>query len=356
MNLNLIGPINKMSYGIVTRNLVKALVDKYHISLFPVNQTISDSDFEESELNNLRAVLDNSKFFDVKAPCVRIWHQFDMAQFVGKGKHIGWPIFELDVFKDQERHHLSSVDEIFVCSQWAKNICEDNFTQPVHVVPLGVDSTIFNHKPIEHDVFTMHSIGKIEIRKSHELIPLILDKAFRKDDKFLLKMMWRNAFTDNVLGEDKIKEWEEYYRTYLGNRVEFSPHVQYNKQVAEFINGSDLGLYLSKAEGWDLSCLETIACGVNIVATNYSGHTEYLTDKNAQLIDVQDVCLADDGLFFDGFGYWANVESYVEEIAEKIRDTYDRWKGGNLQTNYEGIKTAELFSWNNTVKQMGLCL
>ena len=59
---------------------------------------------------------------DFDAPCIRIWHQDDMSQFVGRGPKIGFPIFELNKFNKKESYHLSNVDKLFVCSEWAKNI------------------------------------------------------------------------------------------------------------------------------------------------------------------------------------------------------------------------------------------
>ena len=39
----------------------------------------------------------NGHTFDNQADCIRIWHQNDMAEFVGKGMHIGFPFFELNL-------------------------------------------------------------------------------------------------------------------------------------------------------------------------------------------------------------------------------------------------------------------
>lgn len=357
MNINFITAINKLSYGICGRNIVRALINQGHNpSLFPINK-IGNEDYEESDIPFLQFSIGNAQVFDKNATCIRLWHQNDMAQMIGKGKHIGFPIFELELFKDIELHHLSSCDELFVCSHWAKQVCEHNKIHiPIHVIPLGVDSITFNPKPNQSDTFIIHNIGKIEIRKSHDLIPRIIQKAFRPDDKFKLRMMWRNPFTDVVLGEDKIKEWENYYTSILGDKVEFCPMVNTSVNVAEFINQSHLGLYISRAEGWNLSLLETMACGVNVIVTNYSGHTEYCNNENTHLINVSEFEPAYDGTFFNGFGNWAKVSNHVDEIAEKIRHIYELHKGGNLQQNTRGVETAKKFSWENTVLRIESCL
>lgn len=47
-------------------------------------------------------MLENAKMPDFQAPCLRIWHQFDMSHFTGSGEKIGFPIFELDTLPSKK--------------------------------------------------------------------------------------------------------------------------------------------------------------------------------------------------------------------------------------------------------------
>lgn len=351
MNINLVGVINKLSYGIVTRNIIKALINNDEsVALFPIGER---HEFEPDEIEILKNAVGFAQYFDVNAPCIRIWHQFDMSQFVGKSKHIGYPIFELNRFKDLDKHHLNSCDELFVCSNWAKSICEKELRNDIKisVVPLGVDTSVFNPKNNRSsDSFIIHNIGKIEIRKGHDIIPEILKLAFKKDDNFRLKMMWRNPVVDRQMGLEKITEWENFYSTELWNRVDFLSPVEFNNQVAEFLNSSHLGLYPARAEGWNLSLLESMACGCHVVTTNYSAHTEYCNDKNSALVTPKSLESAFDSVFFDGFGEWAHIsDSDIKEMALLVRYYYDKWKRGWNQNEF-GIETANKFTWSNTAR------
>ena len=113
MNINIIAPINQLGYGITGLNIVKELSRNNHISLFMIGHPQVTN---QEDANIISQCIKNSHFFDVNAPCIKIWHQHDMAQFAGRGKRIGFPIFELDKFNDLEKHQLSSLDMIFVCS------------------------------------------------------------------------------------------------------------------------------------------------------------------------------------------------------------------------------------------------
>ena len=61
--------------------------------------------------------------------------------------------------------------------------------------------------------------------------------------------------------------------------------------------GADCGVFLSRAEGWNLGLLEMMAMGKPVITTNYSGHTEFATPANALLVEVPEVEPAKDGVF-----------------------------------------------------------
>ena len=121
--LNIISPINQLGYGIAGLNICKELDNMIKVSLFPIGQPQVTNSKDHSRITDMMA---NSRMPNFEGDCIRIWHQHDMSQWVGRGKRIGFPIFELDRFNDVELYHLSSLDKIFVCSEWAKQVILDN--------------------------------------------------------------------------------------------------------------------------------------------------------------------------------------------------------------------------------------
>lgn len=169
--MNIISPINQLGYGIAGLNIVKSMAIKRKTSLFVIG---SPEVTNREDANIINSCLQNAQTPDFNSPCLRIWHQNDMSQFVGKGNHIGFPFFELDTFQDVEKHHLNSLDKLFVTSNWAKDIVLANLSTPsdkVFVVPLGVDSSIFkpsNNNQSSKTVF--FNCGKWEVRKGHDVL------------------------------------------------------------------------------------------------------------------------------------------------------------------------------------------
>lgn len=344
MNINIIGVCNNLSYGIVTKNIVKALSELgHHVHLSP----LYPPEYNETEREFIKPALD--KPYDEYAPQILIWHQGDLDKFrEGSGKKIGFPIFELDTLTATERMSMNSCDELFVCSKWAKQICNNNnIFKPVHVVPLGVDSTIFtnrNNRP--NDIFNITCIGKIELRKGMECIPQIIKLAFPNGGNYKLRMSWNNPF----FTKKEVKEWEDYYVKELGDNVEFVPPLSQDGMV-DLISSSHVILSASKAEGFNLSLMEALACGTHVIALNYSAHTEYLTNDNAYLVEPTGFEPAIDGTnWFVGQGSWATYD--YQDFANKLTNLYDvHWYGlGLYDPNLKGIDTAKEFSWTNTVR------
>jgi hypothetical protein len=68
--MNLVAPINKLSYGYVSVNILKALTDLgVNVSLFPINKT--DIEFEKHHQSYVVQALNNSKNADKKAPTLK---------------------------------------------------------------------------------------------------------------------------------------------------------------------------------------------------------------------------------------------------------------------------------------------
>jgi len=350
-NLNFIAPIlSTTSYGLVSINILKELSNLGEkIALFPINkgQEEAPDRFHES----IRKALKSAEFPDWNAPCIRLWHQFDMSQFVGRGKRIGYPIFELDTFNTQEKHHLSSLDEIFVCSAWAKDVILKNLSDiksnQVHIVPLGIDPIIFSpsvqHK-LKNTVFL--TAGKWEVRKSHQELIECFNKAFELEDDVELWMVCENIFNSKEENEKWFKLAKE---SKLGSKIRLFPRLDTQEQLSQLMNASDYGIFLSKAEGFNLEALEMLACGKKIIVTDVTAHTEFCNNKNSYLISCPEKELAQDGKWFFGQGNWHKFGEEQKEQTIQFMRYLHSCKEQN-QENIDGIETAKKFSWANTAR------
>jgi glycosyltransferase involved in cell wall biosynthesis len=350
MNINLNCPINSTGYGIASLNITKELSKIDNISLFPIGQS-SVQNKEDYEL--ITRLLSNQDILDPLAPCVKIWHQFDLATRIGRGKYFAYPFFELDTFNDREKLHLTIPDQLFVSCQWAKDVMINNgIKSTIDIVPLGVDSKIFNHlipKINNINDYVFLSIGKWEIRKSHELLPEIFKQAFpsQKDVKLIVVASEYSSYSN----KDEILSWKKLYSN--DDRITVIPGVNSQDELAQIIANSDCGIYISKAEGWNLELLETMSMNKPAIATNYSAHTEFCDTKNCFLVDIDEKELAHDGKAFHGQGYWAKITNkQIDQTIDYMRYAYNN----RINSNDFGLKTAKKYSWNNSARILSRCI
>jgi len=83
--------------------------------------------------------------------------------------------------------------------------------------------------------------------------------------------------------DEQLREWLAPYEG-IHAPVVYSTATVAEQSLAALYGAA--GAYVSVAgmEGWDLPCLEAMACGALVVATDCSGHRDFLTEENALLI------------------------------------------------------------------------
>ena len=109
----------------------------------------------------------------------------------------------------------------------------------------------------------------------------------------------------------------------------------------------------SRAEGWNLELLELMSCGKNVIATNYSAHTEFCNSENCFLIETTEQETAYDGKWFTGQGNWAKLsETVIQDLINNMQNVHQLKQNQELKPNQQGITTAEKFSWEESARKI----
>lgn len=349
--LSLISPINSLGYGVTSLNILKALSKYTPVALFPIGHPDVHN---QDDFNICQSAINNAKLFDDNAPCIRIWHQNQMDQFVGHGEKVGFPIFELDQFSHVEHHHLSRLDRIFVASHWAKEVLisnkvPDNKGIPINVIPLGVDTDTFlpvAPNPDANRPTVFFTCGKWEVRKGHDILIQAFSEAFSEQDNVELWMMCDNPFNS----EEENQRWLDLYNH---PKVRLINRVQTHQEVYNIMSHVDCGIFLSRAEGWNLEALEMLACGKHIIITGYSAHNEFCDDHNAMIVEIDETEIAYDNKWFFGQGSWAKIgDNQIKEAAYYMAKFHEQRITDQVEINTAGIETAKKFTWDNSAKEI----
>lgn len=344
--LNLMCPITPHTgYGVTSFNILKALTKNYSIHLFPLGSPQVQSQQDKDLVVGCIKTAQTS--YSYKNPCLKIWHQYDLANRIGSGKYGALVFFEVDKMNELEINSMNNTDCIFVASKWAKKVLEDNnITTKIIVSPLAVDTDIFqtSSSTKENDsIYRFINIGKWEIRKGHDILVEAFNAAFTEKDDVELWMMNHNPF----LNEEQNLAWQKLYNSSkLKDKIKFIPRVNTHKEVAQIIAQTDCGVFPARAEGWNNEILEVMAMNKPVITTNYSAHTEYCTTDNSYLIDIDKLVPAkDDHFFTNGFGQWAQLgNKQIEQMVEHMRYVYTN----NIRSNKNGLSTVKQYTWDNT--------
>jgi glycosyltransferase involved in cell wall biosynthesis len=368
-NLNFSAPLNSMSYGIVGRQLLKALTKiGYKVALWPL-PSVQNIDAPPEEHALIHECLNNQRTYDGAAPSIRLWHQYDLAQHVGHGTHIGFPIFELNKFKGVESHNFDQLEHLFVCTKWAKqmiiNDCE-LYEDTTHVINLGIDPAFHpGVKPLDipqipEGATIFLNVGKWEVRKGHLELIKTFNEAFIDGENVCLVLHCKNIFND--LAEEK--EWCDYAMlSRLGQQgriIIIQDRFQRESDVARLMARADCGVFPSRAEGWNMPLSEMMAMGKMVIATNYSAHTEYCNEDNCLLIEPTTLEVADDGKWFHSNnpdwgtapGEWMELgATQLTQLNNLMRYVHYKKELNQIQ-NPRAILDMQKYTWENTAIQI----
>ena len=344
MEINLNGPVtDKTSYGLVLLNLFLNLeIPAESIFVHPVGQVSQVHKSFESIYSRL------NQLFPYDAPSLRVYHQFDMASSIGRGPRCGMVFSEMDRLTKFECHHLNSLDLVIVPSEWAKSVYSDSgVTTQIRVAELGYDPTIFKPVQAHKDTCVFLSVGKWEVRKQQDQIVEAFNKAFCQYDNVQLWMAYDNMFMDpRELGSK-----ESYYRgTPLGSKIIRVPRQNTQAGIARLMNSAFCFVAPSLAEGANLELIEAMACGMHTIATNYSGHTAFLSKNANLLIEPIGKTTALDGRWFKAGGIandgnWCTYK--LDDLVDHMKWIYGIFNG-DRSLNNKAIEHAKQFTWKNT--------
>lgn len=354
--LNYLAPINDLSYGVVGANLLMNLPQD--TVLWPINVATNN----QTWLKQAQKSAGKRANWNPDAPSLRLWHQFNLHEHVGRGPKFGFSIFETNQFTDLEKSSMGWLDGMITCSGWFQEVIEQEVASlrgKTHVVPLGVDRSIFKDEDLSDQHWTTFiNIGKWEYRKGHDVLIDAFNSAFEPRDKVRLIMVCYNPFLqpERNDGVDGNKEWEDMYtNTKMGGNITFVHRVETQQQLAAIMQEADCGVFPSRSEGWNLPLLEMMSCGKRVIATDFSAHTEFCNDANCYQIPINTQEDAYDGIWFNGdVGTWADPteSNSYDYLVEAMREVHSLKQNGEMKDNEYGIQTAINHSWANSVEKL----
>ena len=375
--LNIFAPVNSLGYGIHACNVIKSLIeDGEEVSLTPLGEIQVDPFFEIY----IKEALKNKENFDVKNPSVFLFHDNFSNQSCGS------PLFTFSIFEGTKLKPASKkmltngpTDVVLTTTkQHLVYLSKNEISKPIEVINEGVDSTLFNTIPVDKYIetkkFTYITVGKREERKNTDfIIKTFVDQM--KDKEVALICHTFNPFLNRTqdhpfknlicwCGVNLVKDGFDYKGfngkahlfSYKNCDIYFTTPTLSMSNLPSLYHSANIGIQVSRGEGWDLPLTEMMACGLPVIATNCLGHSEYLQTPTLPKIQ-QDLIIqinkfetaVDNIWFFSDQGEWGVLDS--QELINKLNQTYDA-------TDYE-LKNNPLadymetnYSWNISTRKL----
>ncbi|MFO0851533.1 MAG: glycosyltransferase family 4 protein [Gemmataceae bacterium] len=218
---------------------------------------------------------------------------------------------------------VSLVDEVWAPTRFVADAFRERLAVPVRVMTPGVSLPPFRRRPRADFglpegrflvLFTFDMASTLARKNPLGLIAAFR-RAFRRDEP-----------ADLVIKVSRGEKWPADFARLAtacrDNGVSLIDRVMPRDDVLALLDGCDCYASLHRSEGLGLGMAEAMLLGKPVIATNYSGNTDFMTPDTAYLVDYREVTIpADVPPYPQGF-VWA--EPSVEHAATLLRRVYER--------------------------------
>src|SRR5262249_53216336 len=166
---------------------------------------------------------------------------------------------------------------------------DSGVSQPIHVIPLGVDPDHFNPRIQGHPLtglYTFLSIFEWGERKAPELLLRAFNEEFAASEPVILLVKAGNQDPE----VDVRRHIAAMDLDPAGGRIHFSLNQTIpGYQLGVLYRSADCFVLPTRGEGWGLPVLEAMACGLPVIATDWSAHRDFMTSENAYPLPVEEL-------------------------------------------------------------------
>jgi glycosyltransferase involved in cell wall biosynthesis len=263
-----------------------------------------------------------------------LWKRVDKGLLAG-GYNIGVWYWELPDLPDEWRKGFGMLDEIWVATRFVQESIQKQSPIPVIKIPpcvyVDLDHTLkrsdFN---LPEEIFLFlnaydtHSVSE---RKNPLAAIRAFKEAFQRNDSsvgFVVKVS--NAADDPEMIKQIKYELLGYLNCYL---IEDTfPRVKFNS----LLNLVDAFVSLHRSEGFGLIPAEAMFLGKPVIATNWSGNTDFMTADNSCMVDYQLIPVKSGLLHYQPGQFWADADiSHAARLMKKL--TSDQFYYDNISEN-----------------------
>ncbi|XXQ33553.1 Glycosyl transferases group 1 [Plasmodiophora brassicae] len=237
-----------------------------------------------------------------------LYHTSECPPRSGAAVTIGRTMFETDRLPDGWPPRLDRMDRIWVPTDHMKGIMAPLVSKTiVEVVPEPVDTDWFRPDgprmtrpgPCASASSVFLSIFKWEPRKAWDILVEAFAKEFAGDGDSVCLMILTHGYhsTTNDYAGEIGRVLREKHGLSPPETLVVLPEGLPDEQMPSLYRAADVFVLPSRGEGWGRPHVEAMACGIPIIATNWSGPTAFMTEANGYPLRYDGMDTIDGGAF-----------------------------------------------------------
>lgn len=352
--INFIGPVNSLSFGNVSVNMLRALYNlNQKICFFPVGNKIDLKAFNNIDKDFTDWLSDsyNNRFSNLSKDnhTLKMWHINGAESNIGSNSFL-YTFYETDEPTNAEKSICEIQSKTIFSSSHAQQCFVDSGCDNTEYVPIGFDEDFFETgKTYLSDRLLFGLIGKFEKRKHTERIINLWAKKYGDNPDYQLTCCITNPFFNKDQMSTLIAKALEGKRY---KNINFLPYLETNSEMNELYNAVDINLSgLSGAEGWNLPAFNSTCLGKWSIVLNATSHKDWANNENSILVNPNGKEPIYDDVFFSKGGDFnqGSINTFSEKDFYKATE---RAISKCKNKNTKGVELKDTFNYNNTVKQI----
>lgn len=269
---------------------------------------------------------------------------------------IGRTAYETDRIPDGWVEHCHAMDEVWIPSEFNRETFARSgvHESKLRVMPEGVNTSVYRPDVEPLNIphtrrFNFLSVFEWIQRKGPDALLRAYLTEFKPDEDVTLIV---KVYALNDPFADLEARLISFVEREMGLTLDKTPPIILlngflpNADIPRLYAAADAFVLPSRGEGWGRPYMEAAASELPVIATRWSGHLDFLHDRNSYLIDLDGVVPAPPDLDVEYYAghCWANPS--VDHLRQLMRHVFSHPEEARQRAVQARAEMVERWDWN----------